>query len=107
MGGVSGEGGEGVSSVMGGQFFMFVFTWRNRRLPSSTRINSSVCPSVHACRLGIERKMAQAQQMSIILKNHEHKNQENRMPRFLHPRAASVFGGLRKSLVEVGEKAKS
>jgi hypothetical protein len=51
--------------------------------------------------------MAQAQQMSIILKNHEHKNQENRMARFLHPRTASVFGGLRKSLVEVGEKAKS
>jgi hypothetical protein len=57
-------------------------TWRN--LPSPTRINSSVRPSVrlsvrpsvrlsvHACRLGIERKMAQAQQFrSIILQNHE------------------------------------
>jgi hypothetical protein len=32
----------------------------------------SVCPSEHACRLGIERKMAQAQQIrSIILQNHE------------------------------------
>jgi hypothetical protein len=64
----------------------------NDRLPSSTRINSSVCLSVrpsvrpsvclsvclsiclsvHARRLGIERKMAQAQQIrSIILQNHE------------------------------------
>ena len=32
----------------------------------------SVCRSVRACRLGIERKMAQAQQIrSIILQNHE------------------------------------
>jgi hypothetical protein len=29
-------------------------------------------PSVHACRLGIQQKMAQAQQIwSIILQNHE------------------------------------
>ena len=48
-------------------------------------VHSSVCPSVHpsvrpsiclsvrACRLGIERKMAQAQQIrSIILQNHEY-----------------------------------
>ncbi len=46
------------------------------RLPSSTRINSFVClavwPSVHACRLGIERKMVHAQQIRpIILQNHE------------------------------------
>ena len=35
-------------------------------------IRPSVCLSVHACRLGIERKMAQAQQIrSIILQNHE------------------------------------
>ncbi len=50
--------------------------WRNHRLPSSTRINSSVCLSVrlsvHTCRLGIQWKMAQAQQIrSIILQNHE------------------------------------
>ena len=32
----------------------------------------SVCPSVRACRLAIERKMAQVQQIwSIILQNHE------------------------------------
>jgi hypothetical protein len=49
-------------------------------LPSPTRINSSVrpsvclsvCLSVHTCRLGVQRKMAQAQQIrSIILQNHE------------------------------------
>ena len=49
-------------------------------LPSPTQINLSVCLfvrpsvrlSVRACRLGIERKMAQAQQIrSIILQNHE------------------------------------
>ena len=35
-------------------------------------IHPSVCPSVRASRLGIERKMAQAQQIrSIILQNHE------------------------------------
>ena len=34
-------------------------------------IRSSVRLSVHACRLGFERKMAQAQQIwSIILQNH-------------------------------------
>jgi len=47
------------------------FTWRNHRLPSSTRINSSVGPSirlsVHVCRLGIERKMAQARQIQSII----------------------------------------
>jgi hypothetical protein len=54
------------------------------RLPSPIRINSSVrpsvhtsvgpsvCLSVHASRLGIQRKVAQAQQIqSIILQNHE------------------------------------
>jgi hypothetical protein len=58
------------------------------RLPSPTRINSSVPPSVrpsvrlsvglsvclsaHASKLGIQRKVAQAQQIqSIILQNHE------------------------------------
>ena len=54
----------------------FMLTWRNRRLPSPTRINLSVCSSVRlsvrACRLGIEHKMAQAQQIwSTILQNHE------------------------------------
>ncbi len=45
------------------------------RLPSPTRINSSVCPSVcpsvRACRLGIEQKMAQAQQIRSIIVNRE------------------------------------
>ena len=40
------------------------------RLPSSTCINSSVRPSVrlsgHACRLGIQRKIAQAQQIRSV-----------------------------------------
>jgi hypothetical protein len=46
------------------------FTWRNRNLlPSQPRlICQSVSVSVRACRLGIQRKMAQAQQIwSIIL----------------------------------------
>jgi hypothetical protein len=35
-------------------------------------IRLSVRPSVHTCRLGVQRKMAQAQQIrSIILQNHE------------------------------------
>ena len=53
-----------------------VLTWRNCRLPSPPQIISSmslsVCESVHACRLGIEQKMAQAQQIqSNFLQNHE------------------------------------
>ena len=55
---------------------MHYFTWRNHRLPSPPPINSSVRlsvrPSVHACRLGIQRKIAQAQQIrSNFLENHE------------------------------------
>ena len=34
-------------------------------------IRPSVCPSVHAYRLGIERKMAQAQQIRSIIVNRE------------------------------------
>jgi hypothetical protein len=36
------------------------------RLPSPTRINSSVILSVHPCRLGIQRKMAQALQYPAV-----------------------------------------
>ena len=43
------------------------------RLPEEDRlIRPPVCPSLHTWRLGIEREMAQAQQIwSIILQNHE------------------------------------
>jgi hypothetical protein len=42
-------------------------------LPEEDRlIRPPVCPSPHTCRLGIEREMAQAQQIrSILLQNHE------------------------------------
>ena len=48
--------------------------WAIRRLPGGTKgypaqsglIRLSVRPSVHACRLGIQRKMAQAQQIRSI-----------------------------------------
>ena len=52
---------------------MVFLTWSNQiGYPAQPRlIRLSVCLSVHACRLGIERKMAQAQQIrSIILQNH-------------------------------------
>jgi hypothetical protein len=32
-----------------------------------TSVRPSVCPSVHACRLGIQWKMAQAQQIQSII----------------------------------------
>jgi len=66
-------------------------TWRNRRLPSPPQINSSVRPWVrpsvresvrlwvHACRLVIQRKIAQAQQ--IRFKSWIHVNRELRCER--------------------------
>ena len=58
----------------GGNLKLCKLTWRNRiGYPAQPGlIRSSVRPSVHACRLGIERKIAQVQQIqSIILQNHE------------------------------------
>jgi hypothetical protein len=55
-----------------------LLTWRNRigypAQPGLIRpsVRPSVCLSVHTCRLGVQRKMAQAQQIrSIIRQNHE------------------------------------
>ena len=51
---------------------VYIFTWRNRRLPSPTQINSSVCPSVRPSvisRFNYSVEIAQAQQIwSNILK---------------------------------------
>jgi hypothetical protein len=54
------------------------YTWRNRigypAQPGLIRLSVHlfVCLSVHACRLGVQQKMVQAQQIwSIILQNNE------------------------------------
>ena len=58
----------------GGNLKLCKLTWRNRigcpAQPGLIRL--AVRPSAHACRLGIERRIAQVQQIqSIILQNHE------------------------------------
>ncbi len=59
-----------VEGIDGQPPIVSILPGETNRLPSPTQISSSysVHPSVHACRLGIQRKMAQAQQIwSIIL----------------------------------------
>jgi len=58
-----------VEGIDGQPPIVSILPGKTDRLPSTTQINSSysVHPSVHACRLGIQRKMAQAQQISSII----------------------------------------